>query len=131
MLWGCFASDGTHLKIIGEGTPKHAKNLKNRAVWGNIRTVSKKRILISAAGGLAVLVVGGVLYAYYDFTHNFRLPLTTQQLSNAQIAFKGALGEAIFSEQLKAEVVPAEQLKGKSGLDALFASAPAGNEVKG
>jgi hypothetical protein len=99
--------------------------------WGNIRTMSKKRILISAAGGLAALVVGLVLYAYYDFTHNFRLPLTTQQLSNAQIAFKGAMGEAIFGGQLKAEVVPAEQLKDKGGLDALFASAPAGNKGQG
>ena len=96
----------------------------------NIRTMSKKKILISAAGGLAALVVGLVLYAYYDFTHNFRLPLTTQQISNAQIAFKGAMGEAIFGgQQLKAEVVPGEQLKG--GLDALLASAPAGNKGQG
>ncbi len=36
------------------------------------------------------------------------------------------MGEAIFEGQhLKAEVVPAEQLKGKVGLDALFASAAA------
>jgi hypothetical protein len=94
--------------------------------------MSKKRILISAAVGLVALVVGFVVYAYYDFTHNFRLPLTTQQLSNAQIAFKGAMGEAIFSgQQLKAEVVPAEQLKGKNGLDALFASASASNKSQG
>lgn len=87
----------------------------------NIRTMSKKRILISAAGGLAALVVGLVLYAYYDFTHNFRLPLTTQQISNAQIAFKGAMGEAMFGGQLK----------DKGGLDALLASAPPDNKGQG
>lgn len=68
--------------------------------------MSKKRILISAACGLTALVVALVLYAYYDFTHNFRLPLTSQQISNAEIAFKGAMGQAIFSgQQLKPETV--------------------------
>jgi hypothetical protein len=94
--------------------------------------MSKNGILIFAAGGLVATVVGFALYAHYDFTHNFRIPLTAQQISNAQIAFKGAMGEAIFSgRQLKADEVPAEQLKGKSGLDALFASAPAGNKGQG
>ena len=53
----------------------------------------KKGLLISAAGGLVAAVVGFALYAYYDFTHNVRIPLTAQQISNAQIAFKGAMGE--------------------------------------
>ena len=66
--------------------------------------MSKKKILISVVGGLGALVVGFVLYAYYEFTHNFRIPLTDQQMSNALIAFKGAMGEAIFGgQQLKAE----------------------------
>lgn len=88
--------------------------------------------MISVAGGLFAVVVGVVLYAYYDFTHNFRPLLTTQQISDAQIALKGAMGEAMFSEQqLKADVVLAEQLRDKGGLDALFASAPAGNKGQG
>ncbi len=94
--------------------------------------MSKKRILISAVAGLGVLVVGFVLYGYYDFTHHFRIPLTTQQISKAQIAFKGAMGEAIFNGQYEgAEVIPAEQLKNKSGLDALFAPAPTGSKGQG
>lgn len=94
--------------------------------------MSKKRIALSVVAGLAALVVGFVLYAYYDFAHNFRIPLTAQQISDAQVAFKGAMGEAIFSgQQLKAQVVPEEQVKGESGLDALFASAPTGNKGQG
>jgi hypothetical protein len=95
--------------------------------------MSKKGIVISLAGGLGALVVGFVLYGYYDFTHNFlRMSLTAEQVSSAQVALKGAIGEIIFSkQQLKAEVVPAEQLKGKTGLDALLASAPSGNNGQG
>jgi len=94
--------------------------------------MSKKRIALSVAAGLGALVVGFVVYFYYEFTHNLRILLTTQQFSEAQIAFKGAMGETIFSgQQLKVEVVPAESLKGKSGLDALFASAPVGNKGQG
>ena len=90
------------------------------------------RILISAAGGLGALVVGVALYGYYDFTRNFHLPLTGQQISNAEIAFKGAMGEAIFEgHHLRAELVPTEKLKNKGGLDALLASAPAANQGQG
>jgi hypothetical protein len=57
-----------------------------------------------------------VLYAYYEFSHNFRIPFTTQQISNARIALKG-WGEAIFcGQQLKGEMLPAEQLNGKKWL---------------
>jgi hypothetical protein len=63
------------------------------------------------------------LYACYDFTQK----LTTIQIpSSAQVALKGALGEAIFNREQKAEVVPADQLKGKTGLDALLSPVPAG-----
>lgn len=94
--------------------------------------MSKKRIVLCVVGGLAALVVGFVLFAYYDFTHHFRLSFTPQQIADAQIALKGAMGEAIFSgQQLKAEAVPAAQLKGKSGLDALFASSPPANQGQG
>lgn len=94
--------------------------------------MSKKRILIRVAAGLGALVVAFVLYAYYEFTHSFRVRFTAQQISNTQIAFKGAIGEAIFSgQQLEADVVPAEQLKGKTGLDAVLATAPSGNKGQG
>ena len=92
--------------------------------------MSKKRVLVRVAAGLGALVVGLVLYAYYELTH-IRISFTPQEISNAEIALKGAMGEAIFTGQLKPEIVPAEQLKGKSGLEALFASAPSGNKGQG
>ncbi len=54
---------------------------------------------------LGSMLIGAVLFAYYDFTHNFRFPLTSEQVSDAQIALKGALGEAIFNGQ-HGEVIP-------------------------
>jgi len=89
--------------------------------------MSKKSILISVAG-LAALLCGFALYAYYDFTHK----LTTMEIPpSAQIALKGTLGEAIFNGQQNAEVVPPQRLKGKTGLDALFASIPAEGKGQG
>ena len=77
-------------------------------------------------------MIGLALFAYYDFTHNFRISFTPQQIADVQIALKGSMGEALFSgQQLEADVVPAEQLKGKSGLDALFTSAPADSKGQG
>ena len=81
----------------------------------------KTAVLIVAV--LGSVLVGTLLFAYYDFTHNFRLPLTSEQVSDAQIALKGAVGEAIFSSQ-QPEVIPDEQLQGKRGLDALLEPAP-------
>src|SRR5690348_10565907 len=89
--------------------------------------MSKKGILIRLAAGLGALIVCFVLYAYYELTH-IRIPFTPQEISNAEIAVKGAMGEAIFTGHLKPETVPAEQLKGKSGLDALFAAIPPGSK---
>jgi hypothetical protein len=91
--------------------------------------MGKKGILISVAGGLGVFVVGFVLYAYYDFTHNF-LRFTPEQVSSAEIALKGELGEAIFSGQ-RPEVIPDANVEGKPGLDALLALAPTGNKGQG
>jgi hypothetical protein len=85
--------------------------------------MSKKKIAIVAVAVLGSLLIGAGLYAYYDFTHNFRFPLTSEQVSNAQIALKGALGEAIFSDQ-HLEVIPNPQVEGKSGLDAVLAPGP-------
>jgi len=82
-------------------------------------------------GGLLTVLTGFGLFAYYNFTHNF-LKFSPQQIADMQTALKGAMGEAIFSgQQPKAEVVPAEQLKGKNGLDALFASTPTSNKGEG
>jgi len=79
---------------------------------------------------LGSMLIGAVLFAYYDFTHNFRFPLTSEQVSDAQIALKGALGEAIFNGQ-HGEVIPDAQLEGKTGLDALLAPAPGGGKGEG
>ena len=91
------------------------------------RGMSKKNILISVAG-LAALLCGFALYAYYDFTHK----LSTMEIPpSAQIALKGTLGEAIFNGQKNAEVVSPQRLKGKTGLDALFAPVPADGKGQG
>jgi hypothetical protein len=87
--------------------------------------MSKKRITVLLVGGLAAMLVGAILFAYYDFTHNFRLPLTSEELGAAQIALKGAVGEAIFNSQ-SSTVVADVQVEGKNGLDALLAPRPVG-----
>jgi hypothetical protein len=79
--------------------------------------------------GLGSLLVGVALFAYYDFTHNFRFSLNPEQISDAQIALKGSIGEAIFRGQ-RSEV-PDGQGEGKSGLDALLAPPPAGSNAVG
>jgi hypothetical protein len=98
------------------------------AVFGiTFPEMSKKYILISVAG-LAALLCGFALYAYYDFTHR----LTTMEIPpGAQIALKGTLGEAICNEQQNVEVVPLQRLAGKTSLDALFASVPADGKGQG
>jgi hypothetical protein len=92
--------------------------------------MSKKKIVLFVVGGLGSLFVGLCLFAYYDFTHNFRFPLTSEQVADGQIAVKRALGEAIFSGQ-PPQAVPDVPVDGKSGLDALLAAPPAGNKGKG
>jgi hypothetical protein len=91
----------------------------------------KKKIVFCVAAGLGLLLLCLAAFAYYDFTHNFRIALSPQQISDAQIALKGAMSEAIFNGQQKAEVVPAAELKGRVGLDALFASTPPSNKGEG
>ncbi len=83
--------------------------------------MSKKRIAVFVLAGLASLVGGLILFAYYDFTHNLHLTLKSEQVSDAQIAFKGAMGEAIFSAQ-GPKAVPDVQGEGNSGLAACGAS---------
>jgi hypothetical protein len=92
--------------------------------------MSKKKIAILVVAVLGSVLIGASLFAYYDFTHNFRFPLTSEQVSNAQIALKGALGEAIFNGQHPG-VVPDVQLEGKTGLDAVLARGPGGTESEG
>ncbi len=90
-----------------------------------------KRIVLSVTAGLVLLVLCFVAFAYYNFKHNF-LAFSPQQASDMQIALKGAMAEAIFNGQHgQAEVVPAAELKGKTGLDALFASTPTSNKGEG
>jgi hypothetical protein len=96
----------------------------------------QKKIVFSVAAGIALLLLCLVAFAYYDFTHNFRIAfriaLSPQQVPDARIALKGAMAEAIFEGgQRKAEIVPATELKGKVGLDALLASTPTSNKGEG
>ena len=55
--------------------------------------MNKKKIAVLTAGLLASVLVATFLLAYYDPTHNFRLLLTSKQLSDSEIALKGSLGE--------------------------------------
>jgi hypothetical protein len=93
-------------------------------------SMSKKKIAVFVVAGLGSLLVGVAILAYYDFTHNFHVALTSQEVSNAQIALKGAIGEAIFSGQ-QSEAASDLQVKGKNGLDALLSPPSAGNRGLG
>jgi len=92
--------------------------------------MSKKKIALFVVVGLGSLLVGVTLFAYYDFSHNFRFTFTSEQVSDAQIALKGAMGEAIFGGQ-PSEAVADGRVEGKSGLDALLAPPPAGSKGVG
>ena len=92
--------------------------------------MSKKKIAMFVAAGLGSLLVGVALFAYYNFTHNFHITFTPEQLLDAQIALKGAMGEAIFSGERTGPVSDV-QVEGKSGLDALLAPAPSGRKGVG
>jgi hypothetical protein len=94
-------------------------------------TRKKKKIVFSVAGGVLLLLLSLAAFAYYDFTHNFRIAFSPQQISDTQIALKGAMAEAIFNGQQEAEVISTSELKGKAGLDALFASTPTSNKGEG
>lgn len=122
-------SDNRNL-VYPRACPEH--NAEGRCqthsqVWCSM---SKKKIAMFVVAGLGSLLVGVVLFAYYDFTHNFHFTFTSEQVSDAQIALKGAMGEAIFSSQ-RSEAVPDVQVEGKSGLDALLAPPPAGSKGVG
>lgn len=89
------------------------------------------KVVLSVATGFGLVVVCLVGFAYCKFKHNF-LTFSPQQVSDMQTAFKGAMAEAIFNGgQQKVEIVPAADLKGKVGLDALFASTPTSNKGEG
>jgi hypothetical protein len=91
--------------------------------------MNKERIAIFVAAGLSSLLIAVGLFAHYDFTHNSRSRWTPETL-DAQIAFKGAIGEAIFSSE-RPEIVPEVHVEGTGGLDALLAPAPDGNKNQG
>ncbi len=92
--------------------------------------MTKKKIAAFVVAGLGALLIGFVLFAYYDFTRNFHIALTDQQASDIETALKGSLGEAIFSGQ-RAQVVPDSAIEGKAGLDALLARAPSDQKGQG
>jgi len=92
--------------------------------------MTKKKIASFGAAGLAALLMGFVLFAYYSFTHNFHIAISDQQRSDIETAFKGSLGEAIFSGQ-RAQVLADSTIEGKRGLGALLAHAPSDNRGEG
>ena len=92
--------------------------------------MTKKKIASFGAAGLAALLMGFVLFAYYSFTHNFHIAISDQQRSDIETAFKGSLGEAIFSGQ-RAQVLADSTIEGKRGLGALLAHAPSDNKGQG
>jgi len=92
--------------------------------------MTKKKIAVFGATGLAALLIGFALFAYYNFTHNFHIAISDQQASDIETALKGSLGEAIFSGQ-RAQVVADSTIEGKRGLDALLAPAPSDNKGQG
>ena len=92
--------------------------------------MTKKKIAVFGAAGLAALLIGFALFAYYNFTHNFHIAISDQQASDIETALKGSLGEAIFSGQ-RAQVVADSTIEGKRGLDALLAPAPSDNKGQG
>jgi hypothetical protein len=92
--------------------------------------MTKKKIAAFGAAGLAALLIGFVLFYYYNFTHNFPIAISDQQASDIETALKGSLGEAIFSGQ-RAQVVADSTIEGKRGLDALLAHAPSDNKGQG
>lgn len=92
--------------------------------------MTKKKIAAFGAAGSAALLIGVVLFAHYNFTHNFHFAISDQQRSDIEIALKGSLGEAIFSGQ-RAQVAANSTIEGKRGLDALLAHAPSANKGQG
>jgi hypothetical protein len=92
--------------------------------------MSKKKMAMLVVAGFGSMLVGLALLAYYNFTHNFQITLTPEQISGTQIALKGAMGEAIFSRQWS-EALPDVQLEGKRGLDALLVPLPTGSRGVG
>ena len=85
-------------------------------------------IVLSTIAILFAAVIGLILFSYYGFTHaSF---LNPEQMNDVQIALKGSLGQALFSVQ-RPEPISDEQLKGKTGLDALLAPVPGANRGQG
>lgn len=92
--------------------------------------MDKKKAAMFVAAGLGSLLVGVALFAYYNFTHNFHITFSPEQVLNAQIALKGAMGEAIFRGQ-RSWPVSDVRVGGKSGLDGLLATPPADSKGVG
>jgi len=55
--------------------------------------MTKKKIAAFGASALAALLIGFVLFAYYNFTHSFHIAISAQQASDIETALKGSLGD--------------------------------------
>ena len=68
--------------------------------------MTKRQTVLSIVVGVCVLVIGIISFAYYQFTHNFRINITPDQTSSMLTALKGAMGEAIFAGQQQLTTTP-------------------------
>jgi hypothetical protein len=81
-----------------------------------------RKLILSALAGV-VLLLGGALLFWYEFSH-FRIDISDEQLSDAGIALKGSMGQATFAAQQNG-FSSREVITDKQGLDALLtASGP-------
>jgi hypothetical protein len=61
--------------------------------------MSKKRTVLFVGAGISVAAIAVVAFAYYQLTHMFHVTVKPEETATAYIALKGAMGEALFTEQ--------------------------------
>src|SRR5205823_14799687 len=66
--------------------------------------MNKTKTAVLTVASLASILAGLIVFAFYDLSHKPLLSFTSEELADVQIAFKGALGEAIRSEEHTSEL---------------------------
>lgn len=79
-----------------------------------------------ALGAVVLLCAGLAFLLWYEASH-FRVKLSHQQISDMQIAFKGAIGQAIFSPQGN-KLLPQSTANTSNGLNSVLASGPSAGQ---
>src|SRR3954452_7730583 len=62
-------------------------------VLSSVCDMSKTKIVLLTVALLASLLVGLIVFAFYDLSHKPLLSFISEEMVNVQIAFKGALGD--------------------------------------